>query len=30
MGAAWRGPKDRDLAPVLDMVREVKALGMET
>ena len=30
MGAAWRGPKDRDLAPVLDMVREVKALGLET
>ena len=21
MGAAWRGPKERDLAPVLDMVR---------
>jgi biotin synthase len=30
MGAAWRGPKDRDLEPVLDMVREVKALGLET
>jgi biotin synthase len=30
MGAAWRGPKARDLEPVLDMVREVKALGMET
>ncbi len=30
MGAAWRGPKDRDLVPVLEMVREVKALGMET
>jgi biotin synthase len=30
MGAAWRGPKDRDLVPVLDMVREVKALGLET
>jgi len=30
MGAAWRGPKDRDLAPVLDMVRAVKALGLET
>jgi len=29
MGAAWRGPKARDLAPVLDMVREVKALGLE-
>jgi biotin synthase len=30
MGAAWRGPKDRDLEPVLDLVREVKALGLET
>ena len=29
MGAAWRGPKARDLQPVLDMVREVKALGLE-
>jgi biotin synthase len=29
MGAAWRGPKDRDLEPVLDMVRGVKALGLE-
>jgi biotin synthase len=30
MGAAWRGPKDRELEPVLAMVREVKALGLET
>ncbi len=30
MGAAWRGPKQRDLDPVLSMVREVKALGLET
>ena len=30
MGAAWRGPKDRDLDAVEAMVREVKALGMET
>jgi biotin synthase len=30
MGAAWRGPKARDLAPVLEMVRGVKALGLET
>ncbi|HEY1459198.1 MAG TPA: biotin synthase BioB [Casimicrobiaceae bacterium] len=30
MGAAWRGPKDRDLEPVLSMVRSVKALGLET
>jgi biotin synthase len=29
MGAAWRGPKERDLQPVLAMVREVKALGLE-
>jgi biotin synthase len=29
MGAAWRGPKARDLEPVLAMVREVKALGLE-
>jgi biotin synthase len=30
MGAAWKGPKDNDLERVLDMVREVKALGMQT
>ncbi len=30
MGAAWRGPKQRDLEPVLKMVQEVKALGLET
>lgn len=30
MGAAWRGPKDRDLEPVIEMVKEVKALGLET
>jgi len=30
MGAAWRGPRPRDLEPVLAMVREVKALGLET
>ena len=30
MGAAWRGPKEKDLTPVLDMVREVKKLGLET
>src|SRR6187200_2674868 len=30
MGAAWRGPKARDLEPVLDMVRAVKDLGLET
>ena len=30
MGAAWRGPKQRDLEPVLEMVRSVRALGLET
>jgi biotin synthase len=30
MGAAWRSPKDRDLEKVEAMVREVKALGLET
>lgn len=30
MGAAWRGPKDADLEQTLDMVRQVKALGLET
>ncbi len=30
MGAAWRSPKARDMARVTAMVREVKALGLET
>ena len=30
MGAAWRAPKDRDVEKVADMVRAVKALGLET
>lgn len=30
MGAAWRQPKDRDIDRVVEMVRGVKALGMET
>ena len=30
MGAAWRGPKQKDLEPVLQMIAEVKALGLET
>ena len=30
MGAAWRGPNDRDLDRVCRMVGAVKALGMET
>ncbi len=30
MGAAWRGPHDRDLPKVCEMISEVKALGLET
>ncbi|MFP5391601.1 MAG: biotin synthase BioB [Gammaproteobacteria bacterium] len=30
MGAAWRSPKERDLAKVEEMVGAVKALGLET
>ncbi|MBN3780365.1 biotin synthase BioB [Burkholderia sp. Ac-20345] len=30
MGAAWRSPKPRDMATVTEMVRQVKALGLET
>ncbi|MDE2600124.1 MAG: biotin synthase BioB [Rhodocyclaceae bacterium] len=30
MGAAWRGPKDRDIDKVTEMVKQVKALGLET
>jgi biotin synthase len=30
LSAAWRGPSDRDLASVAEMVAEVKSLGMET
>jgi biotin synthase len=30
MGAAWRGPKDRELDRILPMVRAVKSLGLET
>ncbi|MEI2767088.1 MAG: biotin synthase BioB [Nitrosomonas sp.] len=30
MGAAWRGPKQRDIEKMTEMVRAVKALGMET
>jgi biotin synthase len=29
MGAAWRGPKDRDMDALVDMVAGVKALGLE-
>jgi biotin synthase len=30
MGAAWRNPKPRQLAAVAEMVRQVRALGLET
>jgi len=30
MGAAWRSPKPRDMERVTEMVREVKALGLQT
>jgi biotin synthase len=30
MGAAFRGPKDRDLDQILEYIRAVKALGLET
>ncbi len=30
MGAAWRGPKQADLDKVVEMVKAVKALGMES
>jgi biotin synthase len=30
MGAAWRSPRDKDLLLVEEMVRQVKALGLET
>jgi biotin synthase len=30
MGAAWRSPADRDIPKVAAMIREVKALGLET
>ncbi|MGJ8678970.1 biotin synthase BioB [Paraglaciecola sp.] len=30
MGAAWRNPRDRDMPYVIDMVKEVKKLGLET
>ncbi|NUO72461.1 MAG: biotin synthase BioB [Frateuria sp.] len=30
MGAAWRSPKDRDVAKVAEIVGAVKALGLET
>ena len=30
MGAAWRSPKDRDMADVVEMIKGVRAMGMET
>ena len=30
MGAAWRGPKDRDLEKIEEFIKGVKKLGMET
>jgi len=30
MGAAWRGPKEKDMAEVTEMIRAVKELGLET
>lgn len=30
MGASLRGPKDKDLDPIISMIEEVKALGLET
>jgi len=30
MGAAWRSPKQKDLEPVLKMISEVKAMGLQT
>lgn len=30
MGAAWRGPKQKDMGPVTEMIRAVQDLGLET
>ena len=30
MGAAWRSPRDKDMPYVLEMVKQVKSLGLET
>ncbi|MBH1992264.1 MAG: biotin synthase BioB [Sphingomonadaceae bacterium] len=30
MGAAWRSPKDRDMAMIVAMVKGVRAMGLET
>ncbi|GLI99318.1 biotin synthase BioB [Sphingobium sp. BS19] len=30
MGAAWRSPKDRDMPAIIEMVKGVRAMGLET
>src|SRR3546814_6948845 len=30
MGAAWRSPKDRDMPKIIEMVKGVRDMGMET
>ncbi|WP_371741666.1 radical SAM protein, partial [Novosphingobium sp. 9U] len=30
MGAAWRNPKDRDMPAIIEMVKGVRSMGMET
>lgn len=30
MGAGWRSPKDKDMPQIIDMVKAVRSLGMET
>lgn len=30
MGAAWRSPKDRDMSAIIEMIKGVRAMGMET
>lgn len=30
MGAAWRSPREKDMPYVIDMVQQVKAMGLET
>lgn len=30
MGAAWRSPREKDMPYVVDMVKQVKAMGLET
>ncbi|WP_226372653.1 biotin synthase BioB [Allosphingosinicella flava] len=30
MGAAWRNPKDRDMPAIVEMVKGVRAMGLET